>query len=400
MPNFAYRAVDPFGNIVRGQIDAPNESALEARLRQSEQELLRCSIKKNNFFNGRRKVSRRDLIGFCFYLEQVSSAGLPILDALADLRDSIGHPGFQEILGSVTHAVEGGKTLSQAMEAHPETFDEVFVSLIAVGEETGELARVMRKLTAALKWQDELIAQAKSMIVYPAFVATVVLAVLLFMMIYVVPQMVDFIREMGQELPFHTRALIGFSNFLVSHWWWVIPAPLLIVFGVTWSAKRNKRTRFVVDGWKLKFWYTGPIISKIILSRFASYFALLYSAGLDVLESLRISEEIAGNAVVRNALSRISDGITAGQSLSEGIASTGLFPPLIVRMVSMGESTGRLDTALQNVSYFYDREVNESIERLKAMIEPAMTVVLGAIMAWVMLSVLGPIYETISKIGV
>lgn len=198
----------------------------------------------------------------------------------------------------------------------------------------------------------------------------------------------------------HTRALIGLSNFLVGNWYWVIPTPPLMFFLISWQAKRNERMRFRVDGWKLKFWYTGPIVSKIILSRFASYFALLYSAGLDVLAALKISEDIAGNAVVRDALEKITEAITAGKSLSAGIESTGLFPPLIIRMVSMGESTGRLDVALSNVSYFYDREVNESIDKLKSMIEPAMTVVLGAIMAWIMLSVLGPIYETISNIGV
>jgi len=180
----------------------------------------------------------------------------------------------------------------------------------------------------------------------------------------------------------------------------VIPTPPLVFFLISWHANRSERMRFRVDGWKLRFWYTGPILSKIILSRFASYFALLYSAGLDVIAALKISEDIAGNAVVRDALEKITEAITAGKSLSAGIESTGLFPPLVVRMVNMGESTGRLDVALSNVSYFYDREVNESIDKLKSMIEPAMTVVLGAIMAWIMLSVLGPIYETISNIGV
>ncbi|MGI9205888.1 MAG: type II secretion system F family protein [Woeseiaceae bacterium] len=400
MPNFAYRAIDTNGNIVDGYLDAPNEDALEARLKQSDSELLRCKAKSSRRFNRRGKVSRRDLIGFCFHMEQVSRAGLPMLEALTDLRDSISNPEFREVLASLLAAVEGGKKLSQAMEDHPDTFDEVFVNLIAVGEETGELAEVMKKLTEALKWQDELYAQAKSIVIYPAFVGTVVLSVLFFMMIYVVPQMVDFIREMGQELPLHTRALIGLSNFLVGNWWWVVPLPPIVFFLISHLAKRNESMRFRVDNWKLRFWYTGPIVSKIILSRFASYFALLYSAGLDVLAALRISEDIAGNAVVKDALEKISVSIKAGKSLSAGIEATGLFPPLVVRMVSMGESTGRLDAALSNVSYFYDREVNESIDRLKAMIEPAMTVVLGGIMAWVMLSVLGPIYETISRIGV
>ncbi len=400
MPNFSYRAVDGTGQIVNGFLEAPNENALEARLRQSDNELLRCKIKQSRGFSRRRKVNRRDLISFCFHMEQVSRAGLPMLEALTDLRDSIAHPTFSQILNSLVASVESGKKLSQAMEDHPETFDDVFINLVAVGEETGELAEVMNKMTDSLKWQDELMAQAKSIIIYPAFVGVVVLSVLFFMMIYVVPQMVDFIREMGQDLPLHTRALIGLSNFLVANWFWVIPAPPAVILFISWSARRSRRMRFRVDSWKLNFWYTGPIVSKIILSRFASYFALLYSSGLDVLAALKISEDIVGNAVIKDGLERISTAITAGKSLSAGIESTGLFPPLIIRMVSMGEATGRLDFALANVSYFYDREVNESIDRLKSLIEPAMTVVLGAIMAWVMLSVLGPIYETISSIGV
>ena len=260
--------------------------------------------------------------------------------------------------------------------------------------------QVLEKLTLSLKWQDELLAKAKTVIIYPAFVGTVVFGVLIFMMLYVVPQMVDFMREMGQTLPLHTRALIGLSDFLVGNWWWALPLPPLCVLLLRWSARSNASMRRRVDGWKLGFWYLGPIFSKILLSRFASYFALCYSAGLNVIASLKISEGIAGNVVIRGAIREISNGITDGQRLSDSFESAKLFPPLVVRMVRMGESTGELDAALASVSYFYDREVNDAIERLKAMIEPAMTVILGLIMGWIMLSVLGPIYDTISSIGV
>ena len=400
MPTYSYRAVDPNGNVVQGNIEAPNERALEAQLRQADSELVRCSLSSGRGFGRRKKISRKDLIGFCLHMEQVLRAGLPMLDALTDLRDSITHPRFREVLANLISSVEGGKKLSQAMEDYPDTFDHVFVSLIAVGEESGELADVLRKQTEALKWQDELIAKAKAVTIYPAFVGVVVLGVLMFMMLFVVPQMVDFIREMGQDLPIHTRALIATSGFLGSNWYWVLPAPVVLFLFVRFQARRNMHVRFLVDRWKLKVWYVGPIINKLILSRFASFFALLYGAGLDVMSSLRISEDIAGNAVVKDALQQISASIEDGKSLSAGVAATGLFPPLVVRMVSLGETTGQLDAALENVSYFYDREVTESIDRLKAMIEPAMTVVLGAILGWVMLSVLGPIYNTISEIGV
>lgn len=400
MPSFSYRAIDANGAIVEGNLDASSEHALEAQLRQSGAEMLRCVEKRAGLFRRKTRISRKELIGFCFHMEQMTRAGLPILEALADLRDSVGNATFQEVIGNLISAVEVGKTMSQAMAEYPDVFDDVFVSLIAVGEESGELPDVMLKLTESLKWQDELMAKAKTVIMYPAFVGVVVVGVMLFMMLYVVPQMVDFIREMGQELPIHTRALITFSNFLVHHWWWAVPLPGVLFFAIKVQASRSESFRYRVDGWKLKVWYIGPIMSKVVLSRFASYFALCYGAGLDVLASLRISEDIVGNAVVRKGMQGIAASIADGKSLSASIESTDMFPPLVVRMVRMGESTGLLDNALTNVSYFYDREVTESIDRLKAMIEPAMTVVLGGIMGWIMLSVLGPIYETISSIGI
>ena len=400
MPTYFYRAVDPNGNIVQGSVDAPNEHALEAHLRQADNELLRCNVSSGRGFGLRKKVGRKDLIGFCLHMEQVLRAGLPMLDALADLRDSIEHPRFREVLAGLISSVEGGKKLSQAMEDYPETFGHVFVSLIAVGEESGELPDVLHRQTNALKWQDELIAKAKAVTIYPAFVGVVVLGVLLFMMLFVVPQMVDFIREMGHDLPLYTRALIATSSFLGKHWYWVLPAPPMLFLLIRFQARRSRGVRFIVDGWKLQLWYVGPIVNKLILSRFANFFALLYGAGLDVMSTLKTCEDIVGNAVVKDALQQISGSIEEGKTLSEGMSATGLFPPLVVRMVSLGETTGQLDSALENVSYFYDREVTESIERLKAMIEPAMTVVLGGILGWVMLSVLGPIYDTISEIGI
>ena len=400
MPMYQYRAVDAQGQIIEGSLDAHSENALDAQLRQSGIELLRCAECGAGFFSRKSRIARKDLIGFCFHMEQMTRAGLPILEALSDLRDSVGNAAFSEVIGNLIAAVETGSRMSEAMADYPDIFDDVFVSLIAVGEESGRLPDVMKKLTDSLKWQDELVSKARTVIMYPAFVGIVVVGVMLFMMLYVVPQMVDFIREMGNELPVHTRALIAFSGFLTAHWWWVVPMPAVICAAIKIAANSSDSFRFTVDGWKLRVWYVGPIMKKLILSRFASYFALCYGAGLDVLASLKISEDIAGNAVVRDGIQRISAGIADGQSLSDSIGKTSLFPPLVVRMVRMGESTGLLDNALENVSYFYDREVTEAIDRLRSLIEPAMTVVLGAIMGWIMLSVLGPIYDTISSIGI
>jgi type IV pilus assembly protein PilC len=225
-----------------------------------------------------------------------------------------------------------------------------------------------------------------------------VLGVTFFLMVYLVPQMVSLIKTMGQTLPLHTRLLIAVSNFLVSYWWIVLGAPVLIFFGIKFAAQTNPVLRYRLDGLKLRLPVVGPILRKIILSRFASVFALMYSSGITILDAIRSSEETTGNAVIQEALHNVGQEIGEGKNVTAAFQDVGMFPPLVVRMLRVGEGTGALDTALANVSYFYNREVREGIARIQVMIEPTLTVLMGVLLGWVMLSVLGPIYDTISKL--
>jgi type IV pilus assembly protein PilC len=212
--------------------------------------------------------------------------------------------------------------------------------------------------------------------------------------------MVGLIKTMGGTLPIHTRALMAVSSFLVNYWWAVLAAPFVIWFGVKAAAKSNPRVRYQLDAFKLGLPMVGPIMRKIILSRFAGIFALMYSSGITILEAIKSSEETAGNLVIQDGLQTVGQQIAEGKNVTAAFQEVGLFPPLVVRMIRVGETTGALDTALLNVSYFYTREVRESIGRLQVMIEPAMTVILGLILGWVMLSVLGPIYDMMTKIKI
>lgn len=399
MAIFKYKAIDLNGKVHQGRIDAVNEPDLETRLGNMNMELITFQevTRKGSYVTG-RKVTRQDLITFCFHMEQLTRAGVPIIESLIDLRDSIDNSHFREILSDMVASIEGGKTFSESMAKFPRVFDQIFVSLVAAGEQSGELSTVLQNMTESLKYQDELIAQTKKLIMYPAFVGTVVLGVVFFLMIYLVPQMVSFIQSMGEELPLHTLMLIAVSDFFVHYWYVVLLVPVLLFLLLRVLARTNAKVRYRIDGLKLKLWMVGPILRKIILGRFATYFALLYSSGVTVLESLEISERIAGNAVIARALAQVRQSTSEGQNLSASIEQAGLFPPLVLRMLRVGESTGRLDTALLNVSYFYNREVKESIDKLQALIEPMMTVVLGLILGWVMMSVLGPIYDIIGRI--
>ena len=398
MPLFSYKAVDAAGKNVLGRVEAVNLFDLEQRLARMGLDLVvgAPSSERSRLLGG-RKIPRQDLINFCFHLEQLASAGVPVIEGLVDLRESIEKPRFREVVSGLVEAIEGGRSLSQALAEFPEVFSKVFVSLVRAGEQTGKLAEVLKSLTESLKWEDELAAQTKKLMMYPAFVGSVVLIVTFFLMIYLVPQMTGFIGNMGQAVPLQTRILIAVSAFFVNYWWAILALPFALWGGVRLAVRNNPAAQFTIDRYKIGAPLIGPILRKIILSRFASSFAMMYSSGITVLDAIRGCEEIVGNKPMEQALRTAGQQIAEGKNMTAAFQDLGLFPPLVIRMLRIGENTGALDTALLNVSYFYNREVRESISKLQAMIEPALTLVLGAILGWVMLSVLGPVYDAISK---
>jgi type IV pilus assembly protein PilC len=396
---FKYRAIDESGRQVRGQAEAGNPVDLEARLSRLGLSLIdakEISLKPTLF--GGNTIRRADLITFCFHMEQLARAGVPLLEGLEDLRESLEQPRFRQVVATMIEDIEGGLQLSQAMAKHPTVFDPVFSNLIESGEATGRLADVLKNLVETLKWQDELAAQTKKIIMYPAFVGTVIMGVIFFLMIYLVPQLVGFIRSMQQTLPWNTRLLIAISEFFVAYWWLILASPFMVMLGI-WIWKRSDAEyQMKMDRIKLKTPFIGPVLQKIILARFSNYFAMMYDAGITILDTLKILEGVIGNKVLAKGLVEVREQIGEGQSVSASFERVRLFPPLVIRMIRVGENTGALDNALQNISYFYNRDVKESIEKVQAMIEPAMTVVLGLLLGSVMISVLGPIYDLLTKL--
>lgn len=401
MPLFTYKAIDTAGKASVGQIQASNLIDLEMRLKRMGLDMINGGQTRRGAALMRKgSIKREDLINFCFYLESLLKAGIPLIDSLTDLRDSSENPRFREVISGLTESIQGGSSFSAALADYPDIFSPVFASLIKAGEATGRMPQVLLNLTDTLKWEDELAAQTKKIIMLPAFVGSIVLLVTFFLMIYLVPQMVAFIKGMGQTLPLHTRALIVVSRLCVEYWWAMIGAPVALFFAVRMAAERNPIVRYQLDRAKLNMPMLGNILRKIILSRFASTFALMYSAGITIMDAMRSSEEIAGNLVIQEGLRMAGQEIAEGKSVTNAFQNVGLFPPLVIRMIRVGEATGGLDNALLNVSYFYNRDVRESIGKVQVMIEPAMTVILGAILGWVMLSVLGPIYDIMTKIKI
>jgi type IV pilus assembly protein PilC len=401
MPAFEYKSVDRTGRRVRGGLVAVNEADLELRLRKMGLDLIACrqvERRGSRYYPGGGRITRADLINFCFDLEQMIRSGIPMLDGLHDLRDTLGNPRLREVLTVMIEDMEGGKVLSQSMAAHPDTFDKVFVSLVATGEQTGRLTKVFHSLADSLRWQDELTSQTKRLLIYPAFVLLVAAAVVVFLLTYLVPQVAALLRTMAVELPVQTRALIVASDIVVQWWPVMLGLPLLAALVFSAAFARSARLQYLCDAAKLRVPVVGSIMHKIILARFASFFALMYESGITVLEAMRTSEDIAGNRVIADGIARAGQQVSGGASLSDCFQNVGLFPPLVVRMLRVGENTGALDVALRNVNYFYTRDVRESVDKALKVLEPALTVALGLLLALIMWSVLSPVYDVLGTL--
>jgi type IV pilus assembly protein PilC len=397
---YAYKAVNKLGQRRAGLQDASNLVDLEMRLKRTGLDLINGKVAKKNRLATGATVTRRELITFFFNMEQLTNAGVPLLECLADLRDTLSNPLLREVVANLIENIEGGMSLSQAMSEHPRVFEKVFVSLIRAGEKSGKLQEVFLHLTDTLKWEDEMASQSKQVLIYPAVVLLVVTGVAFFLMIYLVPQLTGFIKNMGQTLPVHTKVLLFVSSIFVQYWYAMLLFPVITFVILKLMVTFNTQARYHFDDLKLKIWPVGPILKKIILARFANFFAMLYASGISILECISICRDIAGNVVIAESLSQAGREIEEGKNLTQSFQSANIFPPLVLRMLKVGESTGALDKALLNVGYFYDRDVKEAIARAQAMIGPAMTVLLGIMLGWIMFSVLMPIYDVISKVKI
>ena len=398
---YRYRAVDARGRTRKGKTSAANGADLELRLRRMGLELIDCRPARTRGAPVMaRRVKRRDLIVFCFHLEQALRAGVPVVESLQDLRDSADNPRLREVCAALLEAIEGGSTLSEAMRGFPDVFSEVFMNLVRAGEQTGNLNGILEKLGADLKWQDEQAAVVRKLLMVPAVTGTFIGAVVVFLMVRLVPELLAFVRTTGSELPAHTRLLIGVSSGFTDYLPVILCAPPAIAVLVVAGARTSPGFRLALDRLKLSLPVIGPVLEKLILARLAGLFAMMYASGITVIDCISAGERSAGNLAVAQAMSRVGKAVADGSNLGDGFASSGLFPPLILRMIRVGETTGALALSLENVAWFYTRDAREAAGRLQSMIEPAMTLLLGFVIGWVILSVFGPIYDLITGLGV
>ena len=398
MPFYAYKAMTSQGRLFHGRTEALHLADLEQRLRRMGLDLITAHVATPSTRRSWQGIPQREKIHFCFHLEQLTRAGVPLVEALSDLRDSCEHPRMKACIAALVESIEGGNTLSRALEEQSQVFSPVFCSLVRAGEISGRLPEVLKELTASLKREDELSTYIRRLTIYPGIVLSLILAAVIVSLIYVVPELGKLFQSTGMALPLQTRILIGASSLVQAYWAILLPSLAGGLIGLSLLVSRNARAAYRWDTLKLALPLAGETYRKIILARFASLFAMMYVSGITIIDTIKATQGVVGNRVLREALLRVELEITEGRNLTTAFSNVELFPPLVVRMLRIGEQTGALDQALLNVSYFYERDVREAIERLQVLLEPLLIVVLGGLILWVALSVLGPIYDVITRL--
>jgi type IV pilus assembly protein PilC len=419
MQYFLFTAVDRSGEIQTGTMPAMNIAELDDRLSQNGLDLIRCKVplaaRVRSVFNragipgkaqagsaGSSKPGRKELINFTFNLEQLLTAGVPLRDALEDFARGGGDDAqrrMQSVTLQLIESIDSGKKLSEACSRLPGVFTPLYTSMVAVGEQTGNLAEVMRDLGVLLRWNDETISRIQRVLIYPAFVTLVLLLVIGFVMTWLVPGLMSFLTSTGGELPWHSKALISVSDFFVEYGLILLLLFAVIVVASVFFLNKSPRLAIVWQRAVLRAPLVGSVLFHIRLARFCRCAALMYASGISLLDALKQCELVLDNQYLAAEVAAIRQRIVEGKSVSDCFFESQVFPPMIARMIRVGESTGAMEKSFEQISYFYDRQSNESIETLEQSLGPALIMIVGSVMLWVVVSVIGPIYDLVFSMG-
>lgn len=398
---YTYRALDQNRNkIVKGSIQASNEYALEQILNESNLTLISFKEVKASSLSLAflESITTKDLITFFIHLEQLERAGVPLLDSLSDLKEFSENQKIKDVSADIYESVKGGKLLSEAMEKHKKVFDPIMISLIRMGEKTGGLQVAFKNIYENIKWSDEIKRKTVKAIRYPLFSLLVMFVVVAIMLRVVVPKVTGFILDQGIPVPSYTNALIDTSNFFQKYFVKGIIGAIGIFIAVKILA-RNKVIKFWIDYAKLKIPVLGKIITKLEMSKFTKFFGVTFASGIPVLECLEIAGSVVKNTVLKDDIERIKQEVSDGKSVSNAMSSSPFFPNMVLRMFKVGEDSGNMTDAMDNIQYFYNSEINDSIDQLIGMLQPMIMFIMGGLMAWVVLAVFGPIYGNFDSFG-
>lgn len=395
-----YRATTKEGQIVQGVLEA--KDIQEASFFLREKEMLPLSIrqleeKKLPFSEFFQKSSNADLVLFTRQLSSILTSGLTLMQALNILKEQVQNQTMKDVVESLINDVQEGKTFADAIAKFPKVFNPIYISLIRAAESSGFLDKVLLRLADNLEKQEKLKGTIKSALMYPVVVVILMVVVMGVMMIFVMPQLTVLYQQLNIPLPFTTQIVVGISNFTVTFWPLVIAMIIAIVIGFNrW--KKTDTGELIMDSFVLKLPVFGPLIEKTILAEFSRTFGLLVSAGTLVVQSLNESADTTGNRIYKNAIVEVSKRVEKGISIGDAMAAFAIFPPLIVQMVKIGEQTGKLDESLLKVSEYFEREVDGTVKTLTTAMEPFIMIILGVGVAFLIISIITPIYNLTSNI--
>lgn len=410
MPVFAYKARDIKGRLSTDTIDAASGSEAADSLRQKG--LFVVDIKqKNNWrvnlaksfteiqFNAlftRRRVKLKELAVFCRQFATVIDAGIPLISALSIVSQQTENKALQQALQDVLKNVEGGDTLAESFGRHRTVFPEIFVYMVEAGEIGGVLDEVLERMARHFEREYEMNEKIKTALTYPKIVVIFSVVAVMFLLSFVLPNIISVVESMGVPLPLPTRMLMALSGGIVSYWYLVLLA-LPVVWLVGYLFKNSPQGRQIIDTAALRLPIFGPLTQKVIIVRFAHTLGMLIKGGVPIVAALEVVKKSTGNTVVTSAISEAQQVVQEGGVLSMPLAACNVFPPMVIKMISVGEETGNLDELLERTAAFYDQEVNLLVGRLSAMLEPVVIVLLGGIVGFVILAILLPMMQSMTE---
>ena len=396
MEQFKYKARKRDGTVVYGTVNAPNEAAVAAFIRKQEMYVANITAsKKKGLLAGalfEESINLYDISIFARQFATLLGAGVPLLTGLEILTQQSAKERLRTVLGQITTSVREGKALSAAMAEFPKVFP------VAAGEAGGILEIVMDRLAAQFEKDYRMNAKFKSAMIYPAIVLSVAAIVVAIIMMFVMPVFVGLFEQLKIELPFVTRVVIGISNFL-GHYWYLVLAALAALFALYKWAGTKESFRLWRDGIYLKVPIFGDLYNKIIITRFARTFASLSRSGVPILNAMTIVSKATGSLQAERVLNQARGSLRRGRTLADPMEASGMFPPIVISLVNIGEETGALDTMLDKVADFYGAEVDDTIGRLQTIMDPILIVILGVIIGTLAIALLLPMFEIVTKVG-
>jgi type IV pilus assembly protein PilC len=397
MITFAYQARDASGRIVSGIQDALNEDNAVTSL--MSRGLMVLSLQEKAVASKTRKkvwtVRETDLVLFTRQLATMIEAGISLVQALTALYDQCDpkrQRNLRHVISDVTTRVQGGETFHEAIGKHPRVFNRLFVSMVKAGESGGLLAEILERLAGFLEATARLKKKVKSAMTYPVIVVCIAFAITTFLIVRVVPIFGEIFKDFGAKLPAPTQFLIDVSDFVRGEWYFLVLGIVSTVIGVR-TFLRSQRGKQIADKWKLKLPVFGPLIHKIAMSRFARTFAQLIRSGVPILEVIDIVGGAAGNYVIEKSIKSVGEDVEKGDNLSVAMSKKPIFPPMLLRMVAAGESTGKIDNMLEKMADFWDEEIEAMLDALTSLIEPMLIVFLGVIVGGIVIAMFLPIFK-------